>query len=197
MNKFVVLIISACLSIPLSLAPIVCAAEGGNTSLTLNKAIEMALHNNTLIKQAIENQEAAIEEQKSARSDFFPKASAAYSYTRLKDSPYSIMGGTQIDVGDNDQYHWDLTLRQSLFTGFALSTRYKMAKLGVDVKDAEKEQAVLDVVKQVKTAYFNILLPAVSTADDNIYRGTGCRDIFDTGGDKLLRSSLRIHDIAC
>lgn len=33
-----------------------------------------------------------------------------------------------------------------------------MAKLGVDVKDAEKEQAILDVVKQVKAAYFNILL---------------------------------------
>jgi len=158
MNKFVVLIISACLTIPLSLAPIVCAAKGRNTFLTLNKAIEMALHNNTLIKQAIENKEAAIEEQKSARSDFFPKASAAYSYTRLKDGPYSIMGGTQIDVGDNDQYHWDLTLSQPLFTGFALSTRYEMAKLGVDVKDAEKEQAILDVVKQVKAAYFNILL---------------------------------------
>ncbi len=158
MNKFVVLIISACLTIPLSLAPIVCAAKGRNTFLTLNKAIEMALHNNTLIKQAIENQEAAIEEQKSARSDFFPKASAAYSYTRLKDSPYSIMEGTQIDVGDNDQYHWDLTLSQPLFTGFALSTRYEMAKLGVDIKDAEKEQAILDVVKQVKAAYFNILL---------------------------------------
>ena len=158
MNKFVVLIISACLTIPLSLAPIVCAAEGGETSLTLNKAIEMALHNNTLIKQAIENQEAAIEEQKIARAELLPKASAAYSYTRLKDGHYSIMGGTQIDVGDNDQYHWDLTLRQPLFTGFALSTRYKMSKLGVDVKDAEKEQAVLDVVKQVKAAYFNILL---------------------------------------
>ena len=158
MNKFVVLIISACLTIPLSLAPIVCAAEGGETSLTLNKAIEMALHNNTLIKQAIENQEAAIEEQKIARAELLPKASAAYSYTRLKDGHYSIMGGTQIDVGDNDQYHWDLTFSQPLFTGFALSTRYKMAKLGVDVKDAEKEQAVLDVVKQVKAAYFNILL---------------------------------------
>jgi len=44
MNKFVVLIISACLTIPLSLAPIVCAAKGGDTSLTLNKAIEMALN---------------------------------------------------------------------------------------------------------------------------------------------------------
>lgn len=197
MNKFVVLIISACLTIPLSLAPIVCAAEGGETSLTLNKAIEMALHNNTLIKQAIENQEAAIEEQKSARADFLPKASAGYLYTKLKDVPYAILGGTQIDVGDNDQYHWDLTLSQPLFTGFALSTRYKMAKLGVDVKDAEKEQAVLDVVKQVKTAYFNILLPAIPTAGDNIYRGAGCQDISNTSRDKLLQRPLWLYDIAC
>jgi len=158
MNKFVVLIISTCLTIPLFLAPIVFAAEGGNTSLTLNKAIEMAVADNTIIRQAIENQKAAIEEQKSARADFLPKVSAGYSYTKLKDAPYVIMGGTQIEVGDNDQYHWDLTLSQPLFTGFALSTRYEMAKLGVDVKDAEKEQAILDVVKQVKAAYFNILL---------------------------------------
>ena len=158
MNKFVVLIISACLTIPLSLAPIVCAAEGGDTSLTLNKAVEMALHNNTIIRQAIENQKAAIEEQKSARADFLPKASAAYSYTRVKDSPYMKTDGTQTDIADNDQYHWDLTLSQPIFTGLALSTKYKMAKLGIDIKDAEKEQAVLDVVKQVKSAYFNILL---------------------------------------
>jgi len=158
MNKFVVLIISTCLTILLFLAPIVCAEEGGDTSFTLNKAIEMVLHNNTLIKQAIENQKAAIEEQRSARADFLPKISAGYSYTRLKDSPYMKTDGTQIDIADNDQYHWDLTLSQPLFTGFALSTRYEMAKLGVDVKDAEKEQAVLDVVKQVKAAYFNILL---------------------------------------
>jgi len=134
------------------------ATNTGDTPFTLTRAIEMAVENNSLIKKAIENQKAAVEEQKSARADFLPKASAAYSYTRLKDSPYSIMGGTQIDVGDNDQYHWDLTLSQPLFTGFALSTRYEMAKLGVDIKEAEKEQALLDVVRQVKTSYFNILL---------------------------------------
>lgn len=134
------------------------AADNGDVPFTLSMAIEMAIENNSLIKEAIENQRAAAEERKSVRSDFFPKASAAYSYTRLKDGPYSIMGGKQIDAGDNDQYHWDVTLSQPLFTGFALSTRYEMAKLGVDVKDAEKEQSVLDVVKQVKSAYFNILL---------------------------------------
>ncbi len=158
MNRLVALTITACLAAHLLLAPIACAADIGDTLFTLDKAIEMAVANNTIIRQAIENQKAAIEEQKSVRADFLPKASTAYSYTRLKDRPYSIMGGTQIDVGDNDQYHWDLTLSQPLFTGFALSTRYEMAKLGVDVKDAEKEQAVLDVVKQVKSAYFNILL---------------------------------------
>jgi len=79
MNKFVVLIISACLTIPLSLAPIVCAAEGGETSLTLNKAIE----------------------------------------------------------------------------------------------------------------------PAISTADDNIYRGAGCQDISNTSRDKLLQRPLWLYDIAC
>ncbi|MCK4466971.1 MAG: TolC family protein, partial [Desulfobacterales bacterium] len=134
------------------------ATNTGDTPFTLSMAIEMAIENNSLIKEAIENQRAAAEERKSVRSDFFPKASAAYYYTRLKDGPYSIMGGAQIDVGDNDQYHWDLTLSQPLFTGFALSTKYEMAKLGVDVKDAEKEQSVLDVVKQVKVAYLNILL---------------------------------------
>ena len=158
MNRLVALTITACLAAHLLLAPIACAADIGDTLLTLDKAIEMAVANNTIIRQAIENQKAAIEEQKSARADFLPKASTAYSYTRLKDSPYMKTDGTQIDIADNDQYHWDLTLSQPLFTGFALSTRYEMAKLGVDVKDAEKEQAVLDVVKQVKSAYFNILL---------------------------------------
>ena len=158
MHKLFTLTITAGLTIYLSLAVIAFATDVERTTLTLNKAIEIATANNTIIKEAIENQKAAIEEQKSARADFLPKASTAYSYTRLKDSPYMKTDGTQIDIADNDQYHWDLTLSQPIFTGLALSTKYKMAKLGVDVKDAEKEQAVLDVVKQVKSAYFNILL---------------------------------------
>ncbi len=134
------------------------AAGTAEVGFTLTRAIEIAVENNSLIKEAIENQKAAIEEQKSARADFLPKASAAYSYTRLKDNPYAVLGREQFEVADNDQYHWDVTLKQPIFTGFALSTKYKMAKLGIDMKDTEKDQAVLDIVKEVKVAYFNILL---------------------------------------
>jgi outer membrane protein TolC len=125
---------------------------------TLDRAIEVAIERNSLIKAAVEKQKAAIEELKGARADFFLKASATYSYTVLKDKPYVRLEGIQVDIADNDQYHWDVTLSQPLFTGFALSTKYKMAEIGIDVKDTEKDQAVLDVVKEVKVAYFNILL---------------------------------------
>ncbi|MBE9571956.1 MAG: TolC family protein [Proteobacteria bacterium] len=127
-------------------------------TLTLDKAIEMALASNTLIKEAIEKQNAAIEEENSAKSDFFPKASASYSYTNLKEKPYVIFGGSEILMGNKDNYHWDVSLVQPIFTGFALSTRHKMAKLGVDLKEMEKKRAILDVTRQVKVAYFNILL---------------------------------------
>ncbi|NVM20445.1 MAG: TolC family protein [Desulfobacterales bacterium] len=139
-------------------AAVVFAADTGDVPFTLQRAIEIAIANNTLIREAIENQKAAIAGRKSAVADFLPKASATYSYTGLKETPYMKTGGVERVIGDKDQYHWDVTLSQPLFTGFALSTKYKMAKLGIDIKIAEKEQAVLDVVKQVKAAYFNILL---------------------------------------
>jgi outer membrane protein TolC len=150
-HKLFTLIITAGLTIYLSLAVIAFATDVERTILTLDKAIEIATANNTIIKEAIENQKAVIEERKSARSDFFPKASAAYSYTRLKDGPYSIMGGTQIDVGDNDQYHWDLTLSQPIFTG--------LAQLESHVRDAEK------FYEQGMIAYNDFLKPKVALAD--------------------------------
>ncbi len=142
-----------CLLIP-SISP----AEDNALTLTLDKALEMALANNTLIKEAIEKQKAAIEEEKSAKSDYFPKASASYSYTNLKEKPYAVFGPSEMPIGNKDNYQWDVTLIQPIFTGFALSIRHKMAGLGVDLREMEKDRAVLDVTKEVKVAYFNILL---------------------------------------
>ena len=61
-------------------------------------------------------------------------------------------------VGPRDNYHWDLSLTQPLFTGFALLTKRKLATLGIKIRDVERNQANMDVVKQVKVAYFSVLL---------------------------------------
>ncbi|MDY6853735.1 MAG: TolC family protein [Thermodesulfobacteriota bacterium] len=125
---------------------------------SLREAIDMALTNNSLINEAIEKQRAAIQEKKVANREFLPKASASYSYTKLKDNPYAVFGLSKIVVGPEDNYHWNVSLMQPLFTGFALLTKQKIANLGLEIKGLEKKQALLDVIKETKVAYFNILL---------------------------------------
>jgi len=118
-----------------------------------------------LIKETIEEQRAALEAEKSATADLLPKLSASYSYMRLKHSPYAVfsyselpIGPQKVNIGDKDNYGWDVTMTQPLFTGFALITKRKIAQLGVEISKVEHEQAILDITKQVKIAYYRILL---------------------------------------
>ena len=164
MNRFTTIIFTLLVTF-LLLSPLALAESNAGDGmaqqelmLTLDKAIKTALANNTLIREAIEKQKAAVEEKNSAKADFFPKAFASYSYTNLKEKPYTIFGGSEIPMGNKDNYHWDVSLVQPIFTGFALSTIHKMAKLGVDLREMEKKRAILDITRQVKVAYFNILL---------------------------------------
>jgi len=158
MRKFIIIMI-----IPFILINMLALVDIGYSAdvkdvLTLKEALNVALSNNTLIKEAIERKKAALDGKKSAWADFLPKLSAKYSYTRLKDTPYAIFGPSKVDIGDNDKYHWDVTLYQPIFKGFAILTKYRMAKLDLNTREIEKYQAKLEVAKEVKTAYFSILL---------------------------------------
>jgi outer membrane protein TolC len=150
----------------ITIVGVVCFSKGASSiaagdktkKLSLTEAVEMAVNQNFLIKEAQENQKGAMESKKSAQSEFFPKASATYSYSGLKETPYAVFGASQVDMDNKDHCYWDVTVTQPLFTGFALATKYKMADLGVETKQTEKSLAVLDVIKKVKTAYYHLLL---------------------------------------
>ncbi len=150
---------------------ILCSYQGltaenkSSKPITLDQAIQIAINNNYLIKETIEKQRAAIEAEKSATADLLPKLSASYSYARLKHSPYAVfsysqlpIGPQKVDIGDKDNYGWDVMFTQPVFTGFALITKRKIAQLGVNISKIEHEQAVLDITKEVKLAYYRILL---------------------------------------
>ncbi len=138
--------------------------------LSLHDAIETAVKNNFSVKEAVWKQKSAIQEKRSARADFFVKASASYSYTSLSEDPVMKNGPVDIQVEDTDQYHWNLTLIQPLFKGFALKTRYDMSQLEIEIKNLEKKQVTLDLTRNVKTSYFNILLTQkmLMVADDAV-----------------------------
>jgi len=149
-------------------ATVPAASQETTEPLSLEEVVEMAAGNNRLVTEAVEKSKAAMESRKSALADFFPKASANYRYTDLDDAPFSryTFGLPpfipdrvfQREIANDVQYHWDVTLTQPLFTGFALQTRYRMAKIGIELKEVEKEQAVQDVIKEAKVGYFGVLL---------------------------------------
>lgn len=158
---------------PLFLMLVIISPVLGNeskTTLSLSEAIETAIHQNAAVKEAEELKLGAEEEINSTRADFFPKASARYSYSRLEDKPFQRISGIEREVGDEDGHHWDISLVQPLFKGFGITSRYEMATLSAQIKDLESQQVILDVSRDVKIAWFESLLAKKieTVAEDNV-----------------------------
>ncbi|MFO7964810.1 MAG: TolC family protein [Desulfobacterales bacterium] len=138
------------------------------TTLTLEEAVKLAVQRSARIQQAEQNVNSAIEEKKTAISGFFPKGTAEYQFTHLNEEPTTsftnpfapVVPGQTIEftVGSQNLYEWNITLTQPLFTGFALSSQYRLGELGVEAARTQRNLAVIDLVRDVKVAYFSLLM---------------------------------------
>ena len=154
-TKFLILFI--CLTL-LAGGPLSVMARAEDTVLSLPQAVQIAIQNNPTLGESTENQRGAEYARQAAKADFFPSLSAHYTFTALEDAPYMIASGYEAQIAHDTQYNWGVTLVQPLFTGHAISSRYEMAKLEVEIKEKEKQQTVLDITKGVKSAYYRLLL---------------------------------------
>jgi outer membrane protein len=148
--------------------------------LTVDEAIRIAINRNALIQEADEKVQSAMEEKKSARAGFFPKAEAGYSYTRLNEAPTTSFSNPfapfipgdflTFTVGSQDTYKWNATLSQPLFTGFALTSQYRLKELKINSAQIEKEMAILDLTRDVKKSYYTLLLvkKVLTVAEDAV-----------------------------
>jgi outer membrane protein len=134
--------------------------SGTDETMTLAEALQTAFVNNPSLREAEQTHNSALAEVRSARADFFAKASAHYSLAGLQDAPFQRINGFRMQVGDRDVHHWDITLTQPLFTGFAITSKYQMATISAKIKDLERERALIDVSQAVKTSWFTSLLAA-------------------------------------
>jgi outer membrane protein TolC len=135
------------------------SADDANTELfTLEKSVKEAIDKNWGIK----TKEQAIEEaqygKKKARADLLPRFSTTYSYRREGEvNEFEVGPGVTVPIGTKNNYQWQGTITQPIFTGFALSSAYELAKLGIDLSNMELEIEKLDIALKAKDAYFNIL----------------------------------------
>jgi outer membrane protein len=136
------------------------AAEEPRRVETLQDSISEAIENSYKLKAQEQRVDQANDVKNQARADFLPKLGLDYSYTRLSD-PQSVIPRTltsfYVPFQSQENYQWIGRVRQPIFTGFALTSSYKLAELGIDRSKLEYELEKLDVALGVKQAYFNIL----------------------------------------
>ncbi len=131
---------------------------GTQARLNVNEAVQEAIAGNPVIEQYEQRIQSARYTAKSTRADLFPEAVAEYGYTGLKETPIIKMPTGSFDAAHRNQYNWSVSIIQPLFTGFALSARYQKAKLETEIRRLEKQQVILDLTQEVKSACYNLLL---------------------------------------
>jgi outer membrane protein TolC len=126
--------------------------------LSLPEAIQIAVKNNPLGRQAVEYITGAQYAKASAKAGYLPNVSAQYSVTQMADHIYQVQNGQDVQVAHDTQWGWGVALVQPLFTGFAVSSQYEITKLGVEISEKKKEQSFLDIILAVKNSYYGMLL---------------------------------------
>lgn len=144
-----------------------CGAETPIKTWTLEGAITRAMEASPQLLASREAKAASEFRRKQAQTGFLPKISTQYNYTYVNNPPKATipvqdfgtfqLPASTITVGTQNSYSFNIGLEQPLFTGFALTTNYELAQLGIDLSKIKYTQDQLNLSYQVKEAYFNFL----------------------------------------
>ena len=130
--------------------------------LPLERCINLALANNQDLKIAQKRIIESKGKKQEAFGNFLPTLSASGSYTRLKESPKMSVsfGGYEqtFELGPEDLYSTQLTLRQPLFAWWKIYHGDKQARLDYMLVNEEYKQVRNNLIFEVKRAFYNVLL---------------------------------------
>jgi len=144
-------------------------AQEPQKPLTLEESVKIALERNLKLHSAIEGVAGSEFRRRAAMTDFLPKWTGQYSYTRLNETPHTTttqptISGTSIifiqkvvQTGTADNYNFSTTINQPLYAGGLISANYRLEALGVDLSKTNVEVVKRDIVLLVREGYFNIL----------------------------------------
>jgi outer membrane protein TolC len=149
------------------------AAAEETKPMTLSESVDIAIRESLLASSAQEGVREAEAMQKEAFTGYLPKFSTSYSYTRLNEEPSFTFPGTTLSVpplsskvsvppsvivtGTKENYNWSIEVRQPLYAGGGIKAGYEASQTGTDIARLTGRQTILNVVQEVKIAYFNIL----------------------------------------
>jgi outer membrane protein TolC len=131
-------------------------------SLSLQKAIEIALERNEDIqvaREAVNNRESRVRE---VRSDALPSLTGRANYTRNIRLPVIFFeteeGLQQITIGEDNAYDFNLTLEQVIDVFGRVPKALKSAHLYSDIGKEDLQRIENEVVFDVRSSYYGVIL---------------------------------------
>lgn len=124
--------------------------------MDLDRTVALALEANISARISSERTRGADAVVKSRRTEFLPTFSAQYNYTRNDEPRYSVIPTLGI-VQPEEEYTFVTSVTQPLFTGFALTNQYQLARMGLDAARLNEALVRRDIVFEAKRVYFRLL----------------------------------------
>ncbi len=139
---------------PLAVPGLAAENSAGTAPYTLPRAIDEAISANLDLMISQAGTEAARAAKRVERSKFLPTFGARYQYKhRDEQSAIPLFGVT----APQDEHIVVGSVTQPVFKGFALTNRYRIARLGLDMARIRARVVRQDIIFDTKDAFFTIL----------------------------------------
>lgn len=139
-------------------------SAGPSKVLTLRQAVQMGIDYSPALAAAREDLVSAQFGKKEAFTNYLPSLGTSYSW-QYDDYPRHFkFGSTIIQAGSTHTYQWSTSLTQPIFTGFRITSTYKLAELGVSLSQVQLDLAVLDLILSINESYILYLQAQKSLA---------------------------------
>lgn len=130
------------------------ARAGEPTPLNLTDTIQLVLDANLQAKNTREAVAAAQHRLGAEKTRFYPTFSANYQYKHHYEEISNPIFG--ITIPENE-YRLAASVKQPLFTGFALTNAYQIADMGLDIAKLQDQLIRQQLVFEARNAYFSVL----------------------------------------
>lgn len=155
--------------------------------MTLDQAIDAALAYSPTVSQTRDSLDQAKSTRWQATTGFLPVLDTSYTFQKTQNPTTVNTAMGSITTSSDNTYIWSTSLTQPLFTGFRLTSTYKLADLGVDIARLNLQLSILDLAVSVKDAYYAYLvaIKAKGVADQAVTQLTShlknARDFHEVG----------------
>lgn len=132
--------------------------------LSIDKAVEIAVTNNTSVIMAEKSREIYRERIREYWGSVYPEIKASAQYTRNIEKPAFFINGQKIQIGSNHSLNIIAETTQVLWAGGKVKTGIHLAKLFSETSDEQARAARLAVARSVKQLYYSLLLASATVS---------------------------------